>query len=269
MCPAYRHFPQGRSKTGKEDSSLTDTVFWDRFWAQLPIPQQPDFRNVFDRSLARILQKHLEKSPGSRLVEVGCAPGRWLVYCHRLFGYQVAGYESSPLGVQKTRENLDFFEIEAELIERDFTTSDLPTNSYDVVLSLGFIEHFSDPNPVMERHARILRPEGKLILEVPNLRGLNHFLISRTKPEFLQHHNLSVMAPHALGRLGIAAGLVPIEVGYMGGMDYALFPFPSSPSVWRLAIAALSRVRMKAPSLDRVNASWLSGYVYAVFRKPG
>lgn len=250
-----------------EGGSLADKDFWDSFWVELSLPEEPDPKNVFDRGLIRLLERHLERDPNAHLVEVGCAPGRWLVYCHRRFGHQVAGYESSDVGLAKTRENLGFYGIKANLIADDFVSSNLPANRYDVVLSLGFIEHFADPIPIIERHAHILRPNGKLILEVPNLRGLNHFLISRTRPELLMHHNLDVMTLDAIRRLGSGAGLEMQEVGYLGGIDTALFPFPSSRSVWRLVIALLSRARSRLPSLDRINTSWLSGYLYGVFRK--
>lgn len=43
------------------------------------------------------------------------------------------------------------------------------TNSFDVITCLGVIEYTFDPYHVMNEIRRVLRPEGILILEVPNL----------------------------------------------------------------------------------------------------
>ena len=58
--------------------------------------------------------------------------------------------------------------------------TDLPT--YDVVYSLGLIEHFVDRVSIVERHVRLARPGGLLILGVPNFRGLTGWFLRTFAP---------------------------------------------------------------------------------------
>ena len=249
--------------------ALTDTAFWDDFWASVRIPELVDTAKPFDRCFLPVLERHLRRQPPPSVVEIGCAPGRWLIHCAKAFGCQVAGYEFAASALAKTRENLAASGVEAELIQADFTTAALPEARYDAVLSLGFIEHFDDPRPVLDRHLRLLKPGGLLILDVPNFHGLNKLFLDWTGSELLAAHNLRLMKPGALRSLAKDAGLEILESGYLGGFEPSFFDANKAPLLKRLPISVLCRLRKTFRWMDHLNASWLSACIYGVFRKPG
>lgn len=252
-----------------DDGRLTDEPFWDRFWASVEVPAEVDRSSIFARSFMPILARAIAATAGARnVVEIGCAPGRWLGFCAREHGLDVAGYESSPTGVAKTRENFAAMGVNGTVFDLDFLTADLPHEAYDLVLSLGFIEHFDDPTEVVERHAHLLRPGGILVLEVPNLRGANLALLRWTDSPLLAHHNLGVMVPHELDRLAKAAGLESIDVGYFGGFEPSYVDMSAKPLPARAALSAVGRVRRGVTLLDRVNSPRISGYLCGTYRKP-
>lgn len=251
------------------DSPLTDEAFWDAFWNALPIPDLVDQRKVFDRCLSRALGQLVPQGGAISVAEVGCAPGRWLIYCAQTFGASVTGFEFAPAALNKTRQNLSMAGVSATLVEGDFMTLPLPEASQDVVLSLGFIEHFREPGPVFERHVRLLKPGGLLFLEVPNLRGLHGLFMKWTQPTLLADHNLDLMVPAAMARLAAEEGLETVRLGFMGNFEPALFNTTKASRTVRLVIGAMGRIRGVAPWLDPINSSLLSAYLLGVFRKPG
>ena len=56
--------------------------------------------------------RFLTEQPGTEILEVGCAPGRFLGYFHQVFGWRVAGIDRSEPGIARTRRllggHLDF-----------------------------------------------------------------------------------------------------------------------------------------------------------------
>ena len=257
-----RHEPD----TSEQDRRLTDETFWDSFWMGVPLPARPSTDSRFDRSFIPVLDRYLSRSAG-RMLEVGCAPGRWMLHCRERYGMEVEGYESSPVGVQATRSNLELSGARGVVHEIDFLTADLPRARYDAVLSLGFIEHFLEPADVVRRHAAVLKPGGLLFLEVPNLRGITLRLLRWTDSPLLATHNLEVMAPSVLTHLARSAGLDRLEGGYLGGYEPGFVDLRGRAAPVRAVFSAVSRLR-RMHWLDRVNAPFLSGYLYGVYRKP-
>lgn len=209
---------------------LTDVAFWDSYWAGCPLPSFPDSRFSFDRLLMRKFREILatvEKrvdggSQAKEALEIGCAPGKWLAFLHRELGYKPSGIEYSPAGVEATKRNLDLLKLEYGR----FWTGDFfaipPEPRFDLVYSLGFIEHFEDVGPVVARHLAWVKPGGLLVLGVPNFRGAHGFFQGILDPGVLSRHNLRIMSPESLRRLGERAGGEVVLVERAGSFEAAL-----------------------------------------------
>jgi SAM-dependent methyltransferase len=128
---------------------------------------------VWSFSFLAELAKHLGPFPQVRtteFLEVGCAPGRFLVYFHQVYGWRVAGIELSEAGLAKTRAVLEVNGVAARLYGGDVLTME-PEREYDVLGAFGLVEHFDDPVPCYRAMARWVRRGGALVVTVPNLRG--------------------------------------------------------------------------------------------------
>ena len=255
--------------------NLTDAAFWQDYWGRFSLPDEIDENRSFDRALARRLRTILKGATGD-VLEIGCAPGRWLAFFAREFGLGVAGIELTPDGVAATRRNLEMLGVaRADIREADFLSA-TPSPTYDVVVSLGFVEHFMDVDAVIARHAAWLRPGGRLIIGVPNFRGVHGWLQQWLDPEILAHHNLDIMDVGRLARIGPAAGLVTESVGYLGSLEPSL---PISRSgvkgvsdfVGKVLLRGI-RVLRGTPgigrAMDHMNGSFVSSYILASYRKP-
>lgn len=252
------------------DHRLTDAGFWDGMWEGRRLPSFPDGRHSFDRCLGRELRRALSGKRGE-LLEIGCAPGRWMAFCALELGFRVSGIEYSRAGLAATDRNLALLGVQgSQVVAGDFF-SIAPEPKYDAVLSLGFVEHFDDPDAVVARHAAWLRPGGRMVIGVPNFRGIYAPIQRILDVEVLHKHNLATMETEWLHRVGENTGLDMISVGYLGSFEPDL-PVPGPrPRSWRqtAVMAALhaARTLRKMAVWDGLNHPFFSAYLLAVLEK--
>lgn len=68
------------------------------------------------------------------------------------------------------------------------------TAQYDLVYSLGFTEHFTDVEGVLQKHIDLVADDGLLVLEAPNFNGAFQNFFHRTfSAESLAKHHLSAI----------------------------------------------------------------------------
>ena len=208
---------------------------------------------------------------GKEVLEICCAPGKWLAFFHREFGFRPSGIEYSPAGVEATRRNLDLLQFEyGRFWTGDFFTIP-PEPRFDLVYSLGFIEHFEDVDAVVARHFAWVKPGGHLILGVPNFRGVHGFFQNILDPEVLARHNLRIMSPDALQRLGEHAGAKVRLIERIGSIEPAL-PIRRSGirSPGQILVKALLRVLeplRHAGWFEEILHPRLSCYLLGVFQR--
>jgi len=103
--------------------------------------------------------------PG-RMLDIGCGNGRLLMLA-RDRGWSVTGLELSRMLASEAGERLG-----VELLHGDLSTmQDLP-GGFDLVVMRHVLEHISEPVAVLERIGGMLAPSGRLLLEMPNIDGL-------------------------------------------------------------------------------------------------
>jgi 2-polyprenyl-6-hydroxyphenyl methylase/3-demethylubiquinone-9 3-methyltransferase len=245
-----------------------------RVWADLGWV----FRHIAWTTLDRILAARLPRHGQRRLLEVGCASGKWLVYFHRRFGFTVTGCDYSETGCQIARRNLAAAGVPGEVVQQDLFT--MAPGGYEVVFSTGLIEHFTDARGVVGKLASALEPGGTLVTVVPNLSGLSGAYHRWLKPETFETHR--VVTLEQLHTWHLDAGLEDVESGALGSVVPFRFPrdkvrrrFPRlyrvlwtcglGPLTWatnRLSLAAFTRAGV------RLDGPRFSPYLYAIGVRP-
>lgn len=250
---------------------LTESAFWDHYWANLVLPVKVDDEFSFDRCLAGALKVHLHGVKGAAL-EIGCAPGKWLAFLADEMGVEPSGIEFSPVGGAATQKNLELLGVRVGAIRSCDFLAAIPDRQFDLVFSLGFIEHFTDVDEVVRRHLLWLKPGGILVLGVPNFQGINRWIQSVLDQSILDKHNLNIMNLAYLADLTERFPLTVKFVGYIGSFEPSL---AIAPPGWRVAPRVLLvKIVVRIASLvrrlrvfDKLNHPSFSSYLLAVYTK--
>jgi 2-polyprenyl-3-methyl-5-hydroxy-6-metoxy-1,4-benzoquinol methylase len=161
-------------------------------------------------------------SVGKRSLEIGSAPGTFSVELHRRVGCEPFGVEYTAEGARLNRAVFEQAGINpANVIVDDFFNDrfiDAHRGQFDIVMSRGFIEHFSDPVSVLRHHAELLKPGGFLIVTIPRLRGLGYALTRLIAPELLSKHNLDIMSFAPFQALFATLAISPLYCGLVSGI---------------------------------------------------
>jgi 2-polyprenyl-3-methyl-5-hydroxy-6-metoxy-1,4-benzoquinol methylase len=163
-----------KDKAGKE--------FWDAAWAASDRPASVDpleqgalahvhrrFHSYFQKSFSGIETRQ------AKLLEIGCARSLWLPYFAKEFGFEVTGLDYSEP---------DFFSPPEALL-----------GAFDVVVSFGVAEHFTDTAECLKAFSRFLKPGGLMLTSIPNMTGLPGALAKKiNRPVFDVHVPLDAAA---------------------------------------------------------------------------
>jgi SAM-dependent methyltransferase len=245
--------------------ALTDQQFWEEeyIWTDVQLPARPDPAFSFDRALIDAFARHAAPVAGESVLEIGCAPAKWLVHLAERHCARVQGVEYSPKGADVSRENLAACNVEGIIHTADFFAFE--SEPVDMVVSLGFIEHFDDTADVFARHVNLVRPGGRLVIGVPNFRGVNGLLQRLGDAPYLALHNRAAMKPALHRELAARHGLTELFLGHIGGPDPVIVRSRHAP-VTALVLAG-RRVR-RLRFTEGVNHRWLSSYLLGVWRAP-
>lgn len=123
--------------------------------------------------LPRML-KRLDLSPGQRVLDLGCGPGRHALPLARA-GFEVTAIDTSALLLAELRRRAGADGLAIEALAADMRTFSRPA-SFDAVLvmwtSFGYFDDEADHAVVLERIAENLRPGGVAVLDLVGLETL-------------------------------------------------------------------------------------------------
>lgn len=177
----------------------TNQEYWNRVWGipfELKLPSRLFVNNL---NIMRLIKSHVK--PGSRYIEIGCAPGKMLAWVSKALGINATGLDYSEVGITKCKRLFEALSLEIDLHCVDFCKHDLPLESFDFVTSFGLIEHFDDPTLLVKRHIDLLKPGGMALITIPNYGGLYGKIQKWCDPANIALHNLNIMSPKALESL--------------------------------------------------------------------
>ncbi|HEX8807083.1 MAG TPA: class I SAM-dependent methyltransferase [Candidatus Aquilonibacter sp.] len=202
-------------------------------------------------SAARRRLRHLHKHKrAGRLLEIGCAAGTFLRQA-RDAGWDVCGIEVSADSAEIARRKFGI-NVATGTLERGA----FAPRSFDAVVLWNVVEHLDDPVLVLALVKEVLKDDGVLVIETPNIDGLfprlsygvssdGRFWRHPQPPthlfEFSKKSLQHVLEAAGMRTIGIADGFIPLTLSF--GAPSALVRQPK-----RLAYAlAFAPVTLVAP----------------------
>lgn len=107
-------------------------------------------------------------TPETRLLDVGCGSGRFLMSIHEATGCRVEGIDISEQAVNSARDNYGI-----EVFCGDITESAFSEDSFDIITAWWYLEHVPRPSEVLRTMYRFLKKGGYCIISVPNIDSFN------------------------------------------------------------------------------------------------
>lgn len=167
---------------------------------------------------------------GLSVVEIGSAPGDFMVRFAKTLGAEPYGVEYTAHGAARNRQVFAAAGYSGDnVIESDFFSDaflEANTGRFDIVVSRGFIEHFVDVRAVVERHVALLKEGGLLFIMIPNLLGIYYPWTSRFNPEQLPLHNLELMKAENFRKACAVPGVDILRCGHFGTFSFWMFTAP-------------------------------------------
>lgn len=165
----------------------------------------------------------LEPRAGERILDVGCGNGRDLIPLVRV-GCRCVGVDYSPGMVEEARRDLSAAGAGGvELLVGDATRLSFGDGTFDKVFASEVIEHIPDWRAAIRDMARVLKPEGTLVLTTPNRHswyGFDRYALVEGLLRRRWNHPYDEWKTHAEVLDGMrAAGLEPA-----GGMGICYVP---------------------------------------------
>ena len=132
------------------------------------------YKVLFEIKDSLFRRKALKSIPrGAAMLDVGCGSGEYLARLTFLEPARLDGIDFNEKAVRLAREKgIDCFQG----IFPDFPAE---PETYEVVFMNNYLEHTLSPRQELEKAARVLKPGGRLIGEVPNFRSFDQRLFGK------------------------------------------------------------------------------------------
>ena len=154
------------------------------------------------------------------VLEIGCGSGATLAWL------KDSGYCKHTTGIELVAQQADIAEkVVDRLIQGSIDDMDLASwpERYDLILCLDVLEHLSDPWGLIEKLDYLLKPGGRLVASIPNIRHVSVLLPLLFKGEWkyrergiLDKTHLRFFTRQSAMEMMVASGLTLVQVHALG-----------------------------------------------------
>ena len=176
---------------GAPDASTAGVVddhtdlYGSRFWTThqlergLPPIEERERTDLTHRCLHWLRALLRYRRPPARLLEIGASHGGF-VRLARLAGFDAVGIEMSPTIVARARRTFG-----VEMRVGPLESASFADAAFDVVVSFDVLEHLAHPEATLREIRRVLRPDGVLLSQTPDVRDVAYSALHAANDPFL------------------------------------------------------------------------------------
>jgi SAM-dependent methyltransferase len=136
---------------------------WESYWKG----HRQDIDDTYSTG-GRLVREVLADGPveGLRVMEIGAGSGRDLLELARRGAHGIV-LDYSPEALHLVKDQAKTQGIHVLFVQADATRMPFRDGAIDISFHQGLLEHFRDPRPLLRENARITRPGGRVLVDVP------------------------------------------------------------------------------------------------------
>ncbi len=154
------------NRSEKDIKKFYEKEYRKKFKPKLNQPVIPkelfDIYSNFQGGRIKLIKGFLNRK--MRLLEIGCSAGMFL--------FHIKDYVREVVGIDFDSKAADFTseKCSSRVFDTDIEDADLNEEYFDIICMFQLLEHVKNPYEFLKRHAKYLKPNGIIYVEVPNLR---------------------------------------------------------------------------------------------------
>lgn len=136
------------------------------------------YNKVVDKKRLYFIAGALEQSipPNGKVLDIGCGNGHISIYIGGL-GYEVEGIDISEKAIEKAKLNNKYSNVSFAVQDAEKLVAQ--NKKYDAIICSEVLEHLHQPSGLLSCVYQLLKPEGIVIITVPNGYGPRELTITR------------------------------------------------------------------------------------------
>jgi SAM-dependent methyltransferase len=219
-----------------------------------------------DGMISQFVKEHIPRGEGD-CIEIGCSPGGFLTLFGEL-GYTLHGIDFDPRIQTYLPDWLRERKFKpGEFIVDNFTSHPFALR-YDVVYSLGFIEHFTNWTDVIGRHAELVKENGWLLIGAPNYAGIVQRVLHKLLEEDnYKTHVTASMSPAVWKKILEGAGFEVSFAGTVGAFDLWTRGTENLPRITQEFAWMIDAIKPTLAALEDTKSFASSSYLGIVARR--
>jgi 2-polyprenyl-3-methyl-5-hydroxy-6-metoxy-1,4-benzoquinol methylase len=250
-----------------------DLRFWESSWENVQDTMHKDVYYLIDKIKFEYLIPQLNPNKKLKIAEVGCGSARlscFLASC----GHDLTCLDYSENALKVAKKNFKLMGYTGQFVKGDVRNLPFEDNSYDVIMSTGLLEHFQNPEIIVQEMVKKLKPEGLFYSDiVPEkfssfrcLEYLIYYLTKNFKKEydhFYENKMDDIQIVDMLDEANLeditvfAAGVLPPHIPYLTYIS----------SIAKIEFEILSKIKPSLIKLDDTKFAKYFGFYYFCYGK--
>ncbi len=195
-----------------------------------------------DREKEKIVKRFFSLNKETQVLDVGCAVGTFLLHLHKKYQCGIHGVDF--------KEGLEYPDFDKIIFYQGlFYEQQMSSDQFDLITMWHFLEHCYDPNKSLEMARRVLKPEGKLIVEVPRLDSFSYRLFGANWPGVQAPQHTALYSKDTICKL----------IEKQGFTIEAHLPYGAFPPYFYLFTGTYFKLFGKGLNLDRIIFPYFTG----------
>jgi SAM-dependent methyltransferase len=148
-------------------------------------------------------------SQKGRILDIGCGNGAFLANMKQR-NWEVYGIETAKIAADYAQE-----EIGTSVINKKIQDAGFASQYFDVITLWHVLEHLPDPSAALAEVHRILKPQGQLLISLPNFQSLQAQLMKSDWYHLDVPRHIYHFTPKTISELLAKTGLAIIKISFV------------------------------------------------------